>query len=167
VPPSAAVVSVAGGGVEPFQGGFADVLAFGLGPRGVGDDRGSGGSPVVREESVPDFMDTDQAASFERVGELAGRIVSRPGPTRLATTSCSPVSLTKRITGTSPANGTTFSRPNTAVVRAALCNNRIYEVPASALGKWTFSRLLRPGLPKLDPQASTHVARRDNEPHIR
>jgi hypothetical protein len=31
---SAAVVSVAGGGIQSFQGGFADVLAFGFGDRG-------------------------------------------------------------------------------------------------------------------------------------
>jgi hypothetical protein len=39
-------------------------------------------------------------------------------------------SWANRITGTRPANDTTFSASNAVFVRAALCNNRIYEVPS-------------------------------------
>ena len=48
---------------------------------------------------------------------------------RSATSSASPQSWARRITGTSPAHDTRFDSSKCADVAAALCHNRIYEMP--------------------------------------
>jgi hypothetical protein len=42
-------VSIAGSGVEPFEGGFADVLAFGFGHRGEEREQDAAGAGRVAD----------------------------------------------------------------------------------------------------------------------
>ena len=76
-------------------------------------------------QSAPATTPATTVATFP-----AGLIpIDVPSRTRSATSVCSPASWANRITGTSPANDTTFSLSNPACVRAALCNNPIARCP--------------------------------------
>ncbi len=52
-----------------------------------------------------------------------------PRHTSPASSLCRPQAWARRITGTSPAHDTRLGSSKLACVRAALCNNRIYQVP--------------------------------------
>jgi hypothetical protein len=67
---AAAVVSLAGGGVEPFEGGLANVLAFGLGHRGEErEQHAAGAGGIIDPGQRPGEHLQGDAVGSEVVGQ--------------------------------------------------------------------------------------------------
>ncbi len=82
-------------------------------------------------ESAPAIMPVTIAGTFNRAFAPTATVTFRCRPTRPARSQ----RCTRRITGTSPAHDTRFGSSNRADVFAALCNNRISQMPFG-LGAW-------------------------------